>query len=165
MTFWTFSELGEYFDMPIKSYSSGMRARLGFGLSINFDFDYYLIDELTSVGDIIFKGKAKKEFKKISEKSSLIFASHSLKSLRESCQSAIFLHDGNLEYFEDVEDGIRAYESYIEKKSDTEPKKKRRKKAPRTTERQKSCQESHKRAIKRATKRASRSEPNNKNEK
>ena len=44
-----FSELGEYFDMPIKSYSSGMRARLGFGLSINFDFDYYLIDELTSL--------------------------------------------------------------------------------------------------------------------
>ena len=106
-----FSELGEYFDMPIKSYSSGMRARLGFGLSINFDFDYYLIDELTAVGDIIFKEKAKREFKKISENSSLIFASHHLQSLRESCQSAIFLHGGSLEYFEDVEEGIRAYES------------------------------------------------------
>ena len=61
-----FSELGEYFDMPVKSYSSGMRARLGFGLSINFDFDYYLIDELTSVGDIIFKGKPKRSSKEIS---------------------------------------------------------------------------------------------------
>ena len=64
MTSWTFSELGEYFDMPIKSYSSGMRARLGFGLSINFDFDYYLIDELTAVGDIIFKEKGKKGIQK-----------------------------------------------------------------------------------------------------
>jgi len=158
-----FSELGEYFDMPIKSYSSGMRARLGFGLSINFDFDYYLVDELTAVGDITFKEKAKKEFKKISEKSSLIFASHSLNSLRESCQSAIFLHDGNLEYFEDVDDGIRAYESYIEKKSGTVPKKSARKGAKKAAK--KAARKAIRGAIKRATKRASRSEPNNKNEK
>ena len=57
----TFSELNEYFDMPVKSYSSGMRARIGFGVSINFDFDYYLIDELTSVGDAaVFRSKALK---------------------------------------------------------------------------------------------------------
>jgi len=170
-----FSELGEYFDMPIKSYSSGMRARLGFGLSINFDFDYYLIDELTAVGDIIFKEKAKKEFKKISEKSSLIFASHSLNSLRESCQSAIFLHDGNLEYFEGVEEGIRAYESYIGKESKTDIRnlkkkavRKKAKKATRNTTRnaaKKAARKTIRRAIKRATKRAAKNNPNNKNEK
>jgi len=112
-----FSELGEFYDMPVKSYSSGMRARLGFGLSVNFDFDYYLIDELTSVGDIIFKRKAKKEFKRIAESSSLIFVSHSLNSLRASCERAIFLHDGALEYYDDIEDGIKAYEDYIAQKT------------------------------------------------
>lgn len=50
-----FSELGKYFDMPIKTYSSGMRARLGFGLSMAFKFDYYLVDEITAVGDAKFK--------------------------------------------------------------------------------------------------------------
>lgn len=94
-----------------------MRARLGFGLSVNFDFDYYLIDELTSVGDIIFKRKAKKEFKRIAESSSLIYVSHSLKSLKSACKSAIFLHDGTLSYYDDIKDGIRAYKSYIEQQT------------------------------------------------
>ena len=53
----SFSELGKYFDMPIKTYSSGMRSRLGFGLSMAFDFDYYLVDEVTAVGDMRFKEK------------------------------------------------------------------------------------------------------------
>lgn len=52
-----FTELGEYFEMPIKTYSAGMRARLAFALSMAFDFDYYLIDEVTAVGDINFRKK------------------------------------------------------------------------------------------------------------
>lgn len=52
-----FAELDDFFTMPVKTYSSGMRARLGFGLSVAFDFDYYLIDELTSVGDATFRKK------------------------------------------------------------------------------------------------------------
>ena len=112
-----FSELDEYFDMPVKSYSSGMRARLGFGLSIIFDFDYYLIDELTAVGDAIFRKKAKQEFKRIKKSSSLIYVAHNLKSLRESCENAIFLHDGKLTYYEDINDGIEAYMEYIRLKT------------------------------------------------
>lgn len=53
-----FAELGKYFDMPIKTYSSGMRSRLGFGLSMAFKFDYYIVDEVTAVGDARFKENA-----------------------------------------------------------------------------------------------------------
>lgn len=112
-----FAELGEYFDMPVKSYSSGMRARLGFGVSINFDFDCYLIDELTSVGDAVFRKKASEEFKRIKESSSLIFASHSLGTLRKYCESAIVLWDGAATYYEDVRQGISAYMEQIKSKT------------------------------------------------
>ena len=169
-----FSELGEFYDMPVKSYSSGMRARLGFGLSVNFDFDYYLIDELTSVGDIIFKRKAKKEFKKIAKASSLIYVSHSLNLLRSACKSAIVLHEGTLSYYVDIEDGIRAYEDYIEKKTGIPPKDKSKhsskkyapKKAPRKIAKKamrkaakKAAKKATRRAIKMATKRAAEKDP------
>jgi len=114
-----FAELGKFFDMPLKTYSSGMRGRLGFGLSINFDFDYYLIDELTSVGDASFRKKAFQEFERISQSSSLIYVSHNLNSLKRSCQSAILLHDGALEYYDNIEDGIKAYKGYIAQKTET----------------------------------------------
>lgn len=109
-----FAEIGDFFDMPVKSYSSGMRARLGFGLSINFEFDYYLIDELTSVGDAIFREKAQAEFLKIKEKASLVFVAHNVQTLRKSCDSALFLHNGKASYYENIEDGIAAYDAYIE---------------------------------------------------
>ena len=128
----TFSELNEYFDMPVKSYSSGMRARIGFGVSINFDFDYYLIDELTAVGDAVFRKKAVREFERIKESSSLIYVTHNLGSLRESCHSAIYLHDGQLTYYEDIDDGISVYKEYIWAKNGR-PKKKAAKKAAKKT--------------------------------
>lgn len=108
-----FSELGDFFDMPVKTYSSGMRGRLGFGLSINFDFDYYLIDELTSVGDAAFREKAKREFDRIKNASSLVYVTHNLQLLQQSCESALFLHEGNAIYYEDIQDGIKAYQEYI----------------------------------------------------
>ena len=111
-----FTELGKFFDMPIKTYSSGMRARLGFGLSINFAFDYYLIDELTSVGDAVFRKKATHEFEKIRRSASLIYVAHNLEALQKSCESAIFLHDGNMSYYEDIKMGITSYQEYIEEK-------------------------------------------------
>jgi capsular polysaccharide transport system ATP-binding protein len=108
-----FAELGEYFDMPVSTYSSGMRARLGFGLSMAFQFDVYLIDELTSVGDAIFREKAKAAFEKIRKRASLIFVSHNLKTLKESCQSALFLRDGIADFFPNIDEGIDAYMEYI----------------------------------------------------
>jgi capsular polysaccharide transport system ATP-binding protein len=108
-----FAEIGEYFDMPVNTYSSGMRARLSFGLSMAFQFDVYLVDELTSVGDAIFREKAKAAFEKIRKRASLIFVSHNLKTLRESCQSALFLRDGIADFYPHIEDGISAYQEYI----------------------------------------------------
>lgn len=108
-----FSELDDYFDQPVKTYSSGMRARLSFGLSMAFFFDVYLVDELTSVGDAIFREKAKRAFANMRDRSSIIFVSHNLTTLRESCDSALFLHNGTAEFFPNIEDGIGAYEAYI----------------------------------------------------
>lgn len=107
-----FTEIGEYFDMPVNTYSSGMRARLGFGLSMAFRFDVYLIDELTSVGDVNFKQKAKAAFKEICKKSSLIYVSHNLNVLRDACESALFLRDGHADFYPNIEDGISAYAEY-----------------------------------------------------
>ena len=111
-----FSELGPFFDMPVKTYSSGMRARLGFGLSISFEFDYYLIDELTSVGDAIFRKKAQEAFEDIKSRASLIFVAHNLQTLRESCDSALFLRDGLASYHPSIEEGIELYQQYIKSK-------------------------------------------------
>lgn len=90
-----FSELGRYFDMPIKTYSSGMRSRLSFGLSMAFDFDYYLVDEVTAVGDAKFKMKCEEILKSKRLKSNFIMVSHSLNSLRKNCDSAITLFNNN----------------------------------------------------------------------
>ncbi len=109
----SFAELGEYFDMPVNTYSSGMRARLSFGLSMAFEFDVYLIDELTSVGDMIFREKAKAAFEQIRKRASLIFVSHNLRTLRESCQSALFLRDGKADFYPEIDEGIIAYKEFI----------------------------------------------------
>lgn len=108
-----FAEIGEYFDMPVSTYSSGMRARLSFGLSMSFKFDIYLIDELTSVGDVLFREKAKAAFQSIRERASLIFVSHNLSTLRKSCDSALFLRDGLADFYPDIDDGLNAYKQYI----------------------------------------------------
>lgn len=107
-----FAELGEYFDMPVSKYSSGMRARLGFGLSMSFKFDVYLIDELTSVGDMIFREKAVAAFEEIRKRASLVYVSHNLKTLKQSCESALFLRDGKADFFADIDEGIEAYMDY-----------------------------------------------------
>lgn len=107
-----FAELGEYFDMPVASYSSGMRARLSFGLSMAFAFDVYLIDELTSVGDANFRKKAVNAFEQLKERASLIYVSHSLSSLRQTCDCALFLRDGNATFYPKIEEGMAAYLKY-----------------------------------------------------
>ncbi|EFC4440586.1 TPA: ABC transporter ATP-binding protein, partial [Escherichia coli] len=94
-----FAELGKYFDMPIKTYSSGMRSRLGFGLSMAFKFDYYIVDEVTAVGDARFKEKCAQLFKERHKESSFLMVSHSLNSLKEFCDVAIVFKDDNVVSF------------------------------------------------------------------
>ena len=106
-----FAELGKYFDMPIKTYSSGMRSRLGFGLSMAFKFDYYIVDEVTAVGDARFKEKCAQLFKERHKESSFLMVSHSLNSLKEFCDVAIVFKDDNaVSFHEDVQEGIKSYQ-------------------------------------------------------
>src|SRR5690554_3270991 len=104
-----FAEIGDAFDEPIKTYSSGMRARLNFGLSLAFDFDIYLSDEATSVGDRAFKAKATKAFKDKVGQASLVMVSHSEGILKDLCQSGIYLKDGSATWYDDINDAIAAY--------------------------------------------------------
>lgn len=104
-----FAELGDSFDEPIKTYSSGMRARLNFGLSLAFDFDVYLSDEATAVGDRAFRAKATKAFKDKVGKSSLIMVSHSEGILKDLCQAGVYLKNGQAIWYDDINDAIAAY--------------------------------------------------------
>jgi len=104
-----FAEIGDYFDMPIKIYSSGMKSRLSFGLSLAFDFDYLIIDETLSVGDENFKKKAKDALMKKIENSNVLLVSHSMSDLRNICDAGILIDDGKIFYYEDIEDAIKAY--------------------------------------------------------
>ena len=108
-----FAELGKYFDMPIKTYSSGMRSRLGFGLSMAFKFDYYIVDEVTAVGDARFKEKCAQLFKERHKESSFLMVSHSLNSLNKFCDVAIvFKNSYIIGYYENVQSGIDEYKMY-----------------------------------------------------
>lgn len=104
-----FSELGEYIRMPIASYSSGMRAKLGFGLSMAIDFNYYLIDEVTAVGDSAFRKKAHREFMRRKEKSTLVIVSHNVSTIMQYCEEVKVVTDGNVYSFDSLKEGLKAY--------------------------------------------------------
>lgn len=108
-----FAELGPAFDKPVKTYSSGMRSRLAFGLSLAFDFDVYLSDEATSVGDAAFKQKATDAFRARIGSASLIMVSHSIGILKDLCQAGIWLNDGKAIWYDKLEDAIRDYHQSI----------------------------------------------------
>ncbi len=105
----SFSELGDYFDMPIKTYSSGMKSRLSFGLSLAFDFDYLLIDETLSVGDKRFRKKSKEALLKKIESCSVLLVSHDMGTLREICNVGIVLDNAKLYYCDNIEDAVKMY--------------------------------------------------------
>jgi len=104
-----FAELGKYFDMPIKTYSSGMKSRLGFGLSMAFDFDYYLVDEVTAVGDARFKSKCSELFKFRHSSSSFLMVSHSLNSLKNFCDCALYISKDSVTFYDKVDDAVSNY--------------------------------------------------------
>ncbi|MDQ3034644.1 MAG: ABC transporter ATP-binding protein [Myxococcota bacterium] len=97
-----FAEIGDYFQMPVRTYSSGMRARLAFGLSMAVDFDVYLVDEVTAVGDKPFQEKCQKAFADRRAKSSVIMVSHSFATIGDYCSRFVLLVEGKLEVFDDL---------------------------------------------------------------
>lgn len=104
-----FAEIGDYMRMPVRTYSSGMRARLTFGLSMAIDFDCYLVDEITGVGDRAFQAKCRRVFKDKAERSGLLFVSHNDEGVRAYCDIALVLHDGHLYAFDDLDTARRFY--------------------------------------------------------
>ncbi len=104
-----FSELGNYFDMPAKTYSSGMRARLAFGLSMAIDFDCYLIDEITAVGDHRFQEKCREAFAERRKKSDVIMISHHEATIKAYCDVAAVLNNGRMHFYEDIDEAMRVY--------------------------------------------------------
>ena len=108
-----FSELGNAFDEPIKTYSTGMGARLKFAISIAFDFDVYISDELTAVGDARFKKKAKEAFQTMVGRAGLIMVSHQEGTLKEFCQAGLWIDNGKATWFDDIKDALKAYKKSI----------------------------------------------------
>jgi capsular polysaccharide transport system ATP-binding protein len=106
-----FAELGQKYDLPVATYSSGMRPRLAFACSIAIDFDIYLIDEVTSVGDAKFRKKAREALLDKSKNSNVVMVSHEMSEIRQFCDSAIVLADGNLTFYNDLEEGIKHYQA------------------------------------------------------
>ncbi len=106
-----FTELGSQLKMPVKTYSSGMRARLAFALSLAIEFDCYLIDEIILVGDQSFSRKCHVElFEKRADRA-MVLASHSTEIIRESCNRAAVIHDTVLTTYDDVGEAIALYQS------------------------------------------------------
>jgi capsular polysaccharide transport system ATP-binding protein len=103
--------LGEYFDMPVATYSSGMRSRFSFSLLLSIEFDIYLIDEgMPASSDAEFNRKAGNILQERLKNSTVVIVSHSAKTLEKFCRSAAVLKDGRLHQFETLEEARRLYD-------------------------------------------------------
>jgi capsular polysaccharide transport system ATP-binding protein len=105
-----FAELGPYMNMPVRTYSAGMRGRLAFGLSLALDFDTYLIDEVTAAGDVRFQERCREAMKDKRPHADVIMVSHSFATIRQYCDHAVMLSNGHLETFGSLDDTIKEYQ-------------------------------------------------------
>lgn len=106
-----FAEIGAAFDKQVNTYSSGMKSRLQFGMSLAFDFDIFISDEVTSAGDARFAKKANEAFKALKSKASMIMVSHSDMTLKDYCEAGVYVKDGKAYWFDDLDEALRAYKS------------------------------------------------------
>ena len=108
-----FAELGDSFDAPVKTYSSGMRSRLQFALSLAFNFDVYISDEVTAAGDAKFRKKAAEAFKGMASRASVIMVSHDEATLKQFCKSGIWIHEGQAYWFDDLDEALKVYKDKL----------------------------------------------------
>jgi capsular polysaccharide transport system ATP-binding protein len=108
-----FAELGRSLDAPVRSYSSGMSARLAFGLSMAIDFECYLVDEIIAVGDGRFRARSAQAFAERRRRSGMILASHSAPTIREYCDHCMVIHDSEIYVFEDVDEAIEFHKGNL----------------------------------------------------
>jgi capsular polysaccharide transport system ATP-binding protein len=106
-----FAEIGKFFDMPMKTYSGGMKGRVAFGLSMAFEFDYYLVDEGMATGDPIFRKKAQDAFADRTKAASLILVSHNVKDIQQLCDVVVVVEGGTAVLYEDLEEGLSVYQN------------------------------------------------------
>jgi capsular polysaccharide transport system ATP-binding protein len=106
-----FSELHQYFYMPVRTYSTGMKSRLAFALSMAIDFSVYLIDEVTAVGDKPFQNKCREAFRERRGRSSLIMVSHNLGTIKQFCDRCAVLINGQLHICESINEAEQRYEA------------------------------------------------------
>ncbi len=112
-----FAELGEYIDQPVRTYSSGMKLRLGFAINVNIEPDILVIDEALSVGDATFKKKCKQKIADtIKSGVTVLYVSHNAESVKELCERAIYLKKGQLIYDGSVDEAIKIYQEDKAKK-------------------------------------------------
>lgn len=104
-----FTELGAYLNEPVKTYSSGMRSKLGFAISFLVDFDCYLIDEALAVGDARFREKCHYELFERRKDAALVLVSHSNQLIRQYCDSAVLLKDRTIHHFSSLDEAIQNY--------------------------------------------------------
>lgn len=106
-----FAELGKHFHLPCRTYSSGMKSRLAFGLSMGIRFDTYLVDEVTSVGDAAFRQKSESVFQHRMKQSGAILVSHGTQMLRRNCDMGAVLENGQLTMYASIEEAIEVHEA------------------------------------------------------
>jgi ABC-type polysaccharide/polyol phosphate transport system, ATPase component len=106
-----FCELGEDFHLPVRTYSSGMKARLAFAVSVGIPFDTYIIDEVTSVGDAAFRQKSSAVMHERLQHSGAIVVSHNMRMIRDLCDCGAVLENGSLTFFGDIREAIHAHEN------------------------------------------------------
>ena len=104
-----FSELGSYFDEPLKSYSAGMQGRFAFSVSLACDFEYYLVDEALETGDARYREKFRLAFEERRQSASVILVSHNEQTIRRNCDMAAILHEGSLVLYEDLKEALHEY--------------------------------------------------------
>ena len=108
-----FADIGEYFYLPVKTYSSGMKGRLSFALSLAIDFNVYLLDELTATGDFAFRNKCSEAIQNLHKKSSFIIATHDLTTLKQYCQRALLIHNKTIIDYSDVEEALNHHKKLL----------------------------------------------------
>lgn len=116
-----FADIGDYMEMPLNNYSSGMRARLGFALAINVDPDILIINKVFAVGDRDFQKKSKiKTMEFFEKRKTVLFVSHSESLIKEFCTRVIYLQDGFVNYDGPVDEGIEFYHNSLKEKSSSQ---------------------------------------------
>ncbi len=125
-----FAQLGDYIDQPVRTYSSGMKMRLGFAINVNIEPDILVVDEALAVGDNAFKRKCKNKIKEIISKGvTVLYVSHSTPSVQEICDRAIYLRKGTLVHDGPTAETIKVYEEQKHKDAEERQKKAAAKKA------------------------------------